>query len=294
MESGGMARRGNPEQNPTLRARRLAAELQRRREATGMSREEVARQLEWSTSTLFRIETGRNRPQPGNVRMLLELYGVTGPERDGLIQLTREARQPGWWHSFRDVLPNPYEVYIGLEAGAASIRNFEPVVVPGLLQTADYAREIFRNGPIELDPEEVERLLEVRMARQKILTRDDRPRLWAIIDEAVIHRAVGGSEVMRGQLRHLADAARQGKTTVQVVPYRAGAHAGTTGPFVILDYAEATDPAVVYVETLAGDIYLEERSDVDRYTLAFDRLVAAALHPDDSVQLIEQVASSLT
>jgi transcriptional regulator with XRE-family HTH domain len=294
MEFGGMARRGNPDQNPTLRARRLAAELQRRREATGMSREEVARQLEWSTSTLFRIETGRNRPQPGNVRMLLELYGVTGPERDGLIQLTREARQPGWWHSFRDVLPNPYEVYIGLEAGAASIRNFEPIVVPGLLQTADYARETFRNGPIELDPEEVERLLEVRLARQQILTRDDRPRLWAVIDEAVIHRTVGGSEVMRRQLQHLADAAQEGKTTVQVVPYRAGAHAGTTGPFVILDYTEATDPAVVYVETLAGDIYLEERSDVDRYTLAFDRLVAAALHPDDSVQLIEQMASSLT
>jgi hypothetical protein len=226
--------------------------------------------------------------------MLLELYGVTGPERDGLIQLTREARQPGWWHSFRDVLPNPYEVYIGLEAGAASIRNFEPIVVPGLLQTADYARETFRNGPIELDPEEVERLLEVRLARQQILTRDDRPRLWAVIDEAVIHRAVGGPEVMRGQLQHLADAARQGKTTVQVVPYRAGAHAGTTGPFVILDYAEVNDPAVVYVETLAGDIYLEERSDVDRYTLAFDRLVAAALHPDDSVQLIEHLASSLT
>ena len=284
----------NPDQNPTLRARRLAAELQRRREATGMSREEVARQLEWSTSTLFRIETGRNRPQPGNVRMLLELYGVTGPERDGLIQLTREARQPGWWHSFRDVLPNPYEVYIGLEAGAASIRNFEPVVVPGLLQTADYARETFRNGPIELDPDEVERLLEVRLARQQILTRDDRPRLWAVIDEAVIHRVVGGTEVMRGQLRHLADAAQQGKTTIQVVPYRAGAHAGAIGAFVILDFAEDTDPTVVYVETLAGDIYLEERSDVDRYTLAFDRLVAAALHPDDSVQLIEHVASSLT
>src|SRR5208282_580831 len=205
---GCQARRGDLGQNPTLRGRRLAMELQRRREATGMSREEVARQLEWSTSTLFRIETGRSRPQPGNVRMLLELYGVTGPERDGLIQLTREARQPGWWHSFRDVLPNPYEVYIGLEAGAASIRNFEPIVVPGLLQTADYAREIFRNGPIELDPDEVERLLEVRLARQQILAREDRPRLWAVIDEAVIHRVVGGPEVMRGQLRHLVESAQ--------------------------------------------------------------------------------------
>ena len=156
---------------------------------------EVARQLEWSTSTIFRIETGRSRPQPGNVRTLLELYGVTGAERDGLIQLTREARQPGWWHSFRDVLPHPYEVYIGLEAGAASIRNFEPVVVP---------------------------------------------------------------------LRHLAESAQQGRTTIQVVPYRADAHAGAIGAFVILDFPEASDPAVVYVETLAGDIYLEERSDVNR------------------------------
>jgi hypothetical protein len=166
--------------------------------------------------------------------------------------------------------------------------------VPGLLQTADYAREIFRNGPIELDPDGVERLVEVRLARQKILTRDNRPRLWAVIDEAVVRRVVGGTEVMRGQLRHLADSAQQGKTTVQVVPYRAGAHAGTTGPFVILDFEEPTDPAMVYVETLAGDIYLEERSDVNRYTLAFDRLRAASLHPDDSVQLIEQAASTLT
>jgi len=175
-----MARRGDPGQNPTLRGRRLAMELQRRREATGMSREEVARQLEWSTSTLFLIETGRSRPQPGNVRTLLELYGVTGAERDGLIQLTREARQPGWWHSFRAVLPNPYEVYIGLEAGAASIRNFEPVVVYGLLQTADYAREIFRNGPIELDPEEVERLLQVRLARQEVVDASGLSRLCVV------------------------------------------------------------------------------------------------------------------
>jgi transcriptional regulator with XRE-family HTH domain len=142
--------------SPTLRGRRLAVELMRRREASGLSREEVARRLEWSTSTSFRIETGRSRPQPGNVRVLLDLYGVTGPERDGLIQLAREARQPGWWHSFRDVLPNPYEVYIGLEAGAATIRNFEPVVIPGLLQTPDYAREMFRRGPRELDRDEVE------------------------------------------------------------------------------------------------------------------------------------------
>jgi transcriptional regulator with XRE-family HTH domain len=285
--------RHDPEQNPTLRARRLALELARRREAAGLSREDAASRLEWSTSTIFRIETGRSRPQPGNVRALLDLYGVTGAERDGLIQLAREARQPGWWHSFRDVLPNPYEVYIGLEGGAASIRNFEPVVVPGLLQTEEYARAMFRGGPRELDRDEVERRVEVRLARQGILAHDDRPRLWAVVDEAVIHRLVGGPAVMRDQLRHLVNAAEQGKTTIQVVPYRAGAHAGTTGPFVVLDFPEPADPAVVYVETLAGDIYLEQHADVDRYTLAFDRLLAAALHPDDSVRLIEQTADAL-
>ena len=289
-----MARSSNPEQNPTLRARRLALELLRRREAAGLTREEAARQLEWSTSTIFRIETGRSRPQPGNVRVLLELYGVSGPERDGLIRLAREARQPGWWHSFRDVLPNPYEVFIGLEAGAASIRNFEPIVIPGLLQTEEYARQTLRNGPGELDRDDIERLVQVRMERQRILGREDRPRLWAVVDEAVIRRAVGGPEVMREQLRHLIECAEHGKTTLQVVPFSAGAHAGTTGPFIILDFPEPTDPAVVYVETLAGDLYLEERADVDRYTLAFDRLLAAALHPDDSVRLVQEAARTLT
>jgi transcriptional regulator with XRE-family HTH domain len=259
-----------------------------------MSREEVARQLEWSASTIFRIETGRSRPQPGNLRMLLELYGVTGPERDGLIQLTRDARQPGWWHSFRDVLPDPYEVYLGLEAGAASIRHFEHVVVPSLLQTEDYAREMLRSDPRELDRDEVERRVDERLARQAILARDDRPRLWAVMDEAVIHRAVGGPEVMRRQLGHLADSAAQSKTVIQVVPYRAGAHAGATGPFVILNFDEPADPDVVYLETVAGDIYLEERSDVNRYALVFDRLLAATLHPDESVQLIERAADAMT
>jgi transcriptional regulator with XRE-family HTH domain len=289
-----MARSSNLDQNPTLRGRRLALELLRRREATGLSREEVARQLEWSTSTLFRIETGRSRPQPGNVKVLLELYGVTGPERDGLIRLSREARQPGWWHTFRDILPNPYEVYIGLEAGAASIRNFEPIVVPGLLQTEEYARQTFRNGPRELDRDDIERRVQVRRERQRVLAREDRPRLWAVLDEAVVRRMVGGPEVMREQHRHLIECAEQGKTTLQVVPFGAGAHAGTTGPFVILDFPEATDPTVVYVETLAGDIYLEAPTDVDRYTLAFARLLAAALPPDDSVRLVQQVADTMT
>lgn len=289
-----MAGRGGPERNPTLGGRRLALELMRRREAAGLSREEAARQLEWSTSTIFRIETGRTRPQPGNVRALLDLYGVTGAERDGLIQLSRDARKPGWWQSFRDVLADPYDVFIGLEAGAASIRNFEPILVPGLLQTEEYARQMIRGGPRELDREDIEGRVQVRMERQRLLTREDRPRLWAVIDEAVIHRVVGGPVVMREQLRQLVASAEQGKTTVQVVPFSAGAHAGTNGPFIVLDFPEPTDPDVVYVETLAGDVYLDAAVDVSRYTLAFERLVAAALHPDQSLRLIERAADALT
>jgi transcriptional regulator with XRE-family HTH domain len=280
--------------SPTLRARRLAIELTNRREAAGFSREEAARRLEWSTSTIFRIETGRSRPQPRSVRDLLDLYGVTGRERDGLIQLSREARQPGWWHSFRDVLANPYEVYIGLETSAASIRNFEPLIMPGLLQTADYARAMIRGGARELDRDEIERRVEVRMSRQQVLLREDRPRLWAVIDEAVIRRVVGSPAIMRTQLQHLVEAAEQGKTTIQVVPFSAGAHAGTSGPFVILGLPGPDEPDLIYVETLAGDIYLEDRNDVDRYTLAFDRLRATALHPDDSVALVQAAARSLS
>ncbi len=288
-----MTRRKDGGPGPTLRARRLAVELTSRREAAGLSREEVARRLEWSTSTIFRIETGRSRPQPRSVRDLMDLYGVTGSEREGLIQLAREARQPGWWHSFRDVLPNPYEVYIGLETGAVSIRNFEPLLIPGLLQTADYATAMVRGGARELDRDEIERRVEVRLSRQQVLLKEDRPRLWAVIDEAVIRRVVGSPAVMAAQLQQLAEAAEHGKTTLQVVPFSAGAHAGTSGPFVILGLPEPAEPDLVYVETLAGDIYLEERADVDRYTLAFDRLLAAALHPDDSIALVEAAARDL-
>ncbi|MER6817694.1 helix-turn-helix transcriptional regulator [Spirillospora sp. NPDC000708] len=289
-----MTRKQDQGHSPTLRARRLALELINRREAVGMTREEVTRRLEWSSSTLFRIETGRTKPQPRSVRELLDLYGVSEAEKEGLIQLAREARQPGWWHSFRDVLPNPYEVFIGLEAGAETIRAFEPLVIPGLLQTPEYARGMIRGGPQELDPEEIDRRVQVRVARQQILARADRPRLWVVLDEAALHRTVGGEETMRKQLAHLVEMSEQGKTTIQVVPFKAGAHAGTSGPFVILGFDQPTDPSVVYLETIPEGVYLEGASDVAAYILAFDRLLAAALHPDESISLIQRVADAST
>ncbi|RAY11771.1 transcriptional regulator [Actinomadura craniellae] len=287
-----MVRRQDRGRSPVLGARRLALELTKRREAAGLSREEVTRRLEWAGSTLFRIETGRTKPQPRSVRELLDLYNVTGAEKEGLLQLARDARKAGWWHSFRDVLPDPYQVFIGLEEGAVAVRTFEPLMVPGLLQTPDYARAMIRGGPQELDPDEIERRVEVRTARQELLNRPDRPRLWAVLDEAVLHRQVGGAAVMKHQLAHLIEMAEQGRTTIQVVPFAAGAHAGTTGPFVMLDFAEPTDPTVVYLESLPDGVYLEGASDIARFMIAFDRLLAAALHPDQSVTLIQRIADA--
>lgn len=287
-----MTRRQDQPHSPTLGSRRLALELIRRREAAGLTREEATRRLEWSNSTLFRIETGRTKPQPRSVRELLDLYGVSKTVKDGLIQLARDARRPGWWHSFRDVLPNPYEVFIGLEAGAATIRTFEPLMMPGLLQTPDYARAMIRGGPQELEPDEVGRRVEVRMARQRLLAEADRPRLWAVLDEAALHRTVGSKSIMRAQCEHLAEMSQQGRTTIQVIPFGAGAHAGTTGPFVVLDFDEPTDPAVVYLETIPEGVYLERGEDVRAFRIAFDRLLAVALPPDDSVSLIRRVAEA--
>ncbi|GLZ03962.1 transcriptional regulator [Actinomadura sp. NBRC 104412] len=288
-----MARQQDQGNSPTLLARRLAVELTARREAAGLTREEVTRRLHWAGSTLFRIETGRTKPQPRSVRELLDLYGVPTAEKEGLIQLARDARKPGWWHSFRGVLPNPYEVFIGLEAGATTIRTFEALVIPGLLQTPDYARAVIRSGRQELEPEEIERRVQVRVARQQILTRPDRPRLWAVVDEAVLHHMVGGRTIMRDQLDHLVGASEQGKTTIQVVPFTAGAHAGTSGPFVLLGFAEPAVPDVVYLETIPDGVYLEGARDVEAFMLAFDRLLAAALHPDDSIALIRRLADAM-
>lgn len=287
-----MTRRPGTGHSPTLLSRRLALELARCREARRLSRDEVTKRLEWSNTTLFRIETGRTKPQPRSVRELLDLYGIGGTTKEGLIQLARDARKPGWWHSFRDVLPNPYEAFIGLEAGASGIRTFETTMIPGLLQTADYARAMIRGGPQELDPDEIERRVEVRMARQEILNGADRPRLWTILDEAALHRTVGGSAIMRRQLVHLAEMSEQAKTMIQVVPFAAGAHAGVTGPFVVLDFAEPQDPDVIYLESVPEGVYLEDADDVGRFILAFDRLRAAAEHPDESIALIRKLADA--
>jgi transcriptional regulator with XRE-family HTH domain len=281
--------------SPTVRRRQLIAELKQLRETAGLTQDEVAERLDWHPTKVFRIETGRTGPHPNDVRVMLDIYGVTDrTQREALIQLAKDARKRGWWYSYRDVLPSRYEFYIGMEAEASSIRTFELAVIPGLLQIEDYARAMVRGGPLELDPEDIERRIEVRMTRQRILTMKNRPQLWAILDEAAIQRVVGGPEVMRGQLQHLIAASEQGKTTIQVVPYGVGAHPGTASSFIVLGFPKSTNVDVVYMETIGGNLWVDKAEDVQHYTTAFDHLRAVALSPDDTRDMLLAASEALT
>ncbi len=280
---------------PAVRRRQLMAELKRLRDAAALSQAEVADQLSWHATKVMRLETGRNAPHPNDVRVMLDLYGVTERERrDALIQLAKDAKQKGWWYSYRNWLLYRYDFFIGLESEASSIWNFELAMIPGLLQTEDYARAQIRGGPSELGSDAVERLVEVRMTRQQVLTREDRPQLWAILDEAAIRRVIGGPAAMRAQLERLAEATDDGRTTIQVVPYGAGAHPGTLGPFVILGFPEPHEPDLAYMETIGGNLYVDKPEEVRLYTTAFNHLRAVALSPADTGAMLNAAARELS
>ena len=279
---------------PTVRRRQLMAELKRLRDAAGLSQEAVAERLDWHPTQLMRIETGRTAPHPNDVRLMVEIYGLTDPDQvTALVKLARDARQRGWWYSYRDILLNRYDFFIGLESEAASIRWYELAMIPGLLQTADYARALIRGGPQELGPDDVDRRVEVRMTRQRVLTREDRPQLWTILDESVVRRVVGGSAVMHAQIEYLLAAADQARTTLQVVPYGAGPHPGLAGPFVVLGFDEPTEPDVVYLETVGGNLYVDKAEEVRLFATAFDHLRAVALSPDDTRAMLRAAADAL-
>jgi transcriptional regulator with XRE-family HTH domain len=281
--------------SPTVRRRQLVAELKRLRETADLTQDEVAQCLDWHHTKVFRIETGRTGPHPNDVRLMLDTYGVADQaRRDALIQLARDGRQHGWWYSYRDVLPGRYEFFVGLEEEAASIRAFELAVVPGLLQTEDYARALAHGGPMEFGFQEIERRIEVRMTRQQLLAKPDRPQLWAILDESAIRRIVGGPAVMRVQLQQMVAMSEQGKTTIQVVPYGVGAHSGTAGSFTILGFAGAGEIDVVYMETIGGNMSVDKAEEVQHYATAFDHLRAVALSPDDTRVMLLAVSEELT
>jgi transcriptional regulator with XRE-family HTH domain len=277
----------NERRSPTIRRRRLGAELRRHRDAAGVTIDVVADRLGCSASKVSRIETGHTSATPRDVQDMLDIYGVGATESDELVQISREARQKGWWHPYSTVLTG---AYVGLEAAARSIRAYEQQVVPGLLQTEDYAVAMIRAARPDITADEADRRVRVRMARQSLLIQDDPIDLWVVLDEAVVSRPVGGDAVMREQLRSLVDAAELPNVTLQVLPFAAGGHAGMDGTFAILDFPEVEDPDVVFAENATGGLFLEKNDELRKYVFIFDHIRATALPPEESIRMISKLA----
>ncbi|SNT62546.1 Helix-turn-helix domain-containing protein [Streptosporangium subroseum] len=281
----------SPTYSPTVRLRRLARELRKMREESGLGPEDAAARLGWSRSKVSRIETGRTRASAADVADACDLYGAGSSVRAGLIQLAKEVRQRGWWTAYADVFTGSY---IGLEDEATLIHQWEVQLVPGLLQTEDYARMVISAGrPQPHDADDVHRRVMARMARRTLLSRPDAPNLCAVLDEGAIRRPIGGPELMRNQLEALLIAARRPNVTIRILPYSIGAHAGLEGAFTVLSFAEEVDPDVAYVEGTAGDVYIESSDHVDRYKMAFARICDAALPPENSMGLIADTKERL-
>jgi hypothetical protein len=281
--------------SPTMRRRRLARELTRLREERGMTIRDAALTLEWDPSKLSRVEGLQRGIIIRDVRRLLNLYEVTDEaQREALFELTREAKQRGWWQAYADVMPSEYANLIGLEAEAAEIGTYQPELIHGLLQTEDYARAVIRAGRPGDTPEQVDQRVEIRMTRQQILDRDDPPRLRAVLNEAAVRRVVGGPDVMRAQLAALTAERDRSNVTVQVLPFTAGEHpAMASGPFVLLEFAQAADPGVVTAENLTGSLSLDAPDDFRNYARAFGFLQAAALGPRESRDMLITLAGQI-
>ena len=279
--------------SPTVRRKRLGIELRRLREQASLTCEEVGERLECSGTRISRIETGRMGIKPGDVRELLEVYGVAGTEADSLVQLAREARRKGWWHTYGQVLPTWFEAYVGLEGEAVRLRDFQPLVIPGLLQTEDYARAVLRAAPNAGSAEDIDRQVALRMERQAILGQASPPDLWVVLGEGVLRVNVGGASIMRAQLRRLTDVAERSGVTLQVLPFTTGAYVHPISPFTVLDFSDIADPTVVYLEHLTGSLFLEHPDEVRRYTVVFDHLRAEALGTGPSIDLIGRLTAEL-
>jgi transcriptional regulator with XRE-family HTH domain len=270
--------------SPTVRRRELGALLRGLRIEKGLTVEEVAERLLCSPSKVSRMETGHGVAAPRDIRDLCDLYEVRDQaERDRMMQLSHESKRHGWWQSY-DL---PYSTYVGLEVEALSISDFQSSVVPGLLQTADYARAGHEGAMPRLSAADIERRIEAKLTRQALLTQADPPSFKAVLDEAVLHRVVGGPHVMRVQLERLIEAARLPNVTLQVITFDVGAHPGLESNFNILDLPATS--GVVFVEGLVGSIYLERPDDVDRYRRVFARLQEIALSPKDTIAAIARI-----
>jgi transcriptional regulator with XRE-family HTH domain len=277
-----------PGTGSTIRSRRLGQRLRDLRERTGLSPEEAASRLGWSRPKLVRFETAVQVAKAADITAMCELYGAASDERALLAQLAAEAGKRGWWTAYGDVFTGSY---VADEAEAARIRTWQPLLIPGLLQTEQYAWAVIQTGRAE-SPDDAQRRVMARMARRTLLSRADAPQFDAIIDEAALRRPVGGTEVMREQLRELLRS--RPNVTVRVVPFRAGVHPGLEGGFVLLDFpADTSFPTEVYAESIAGDLYPESADQIARISLAYERIGQVALPPDESATLIRQITEEL-
>lgn len=274
----------------TVRRRRLAAEVRRLREGAGLTEEEVAERLDWSSSKLSRIELHRTGLKPHDLARLLELYQVSEAHREELLALAREPRRKGWWEAYSDALPEEYAAFIGLEADAESESGWSPDIVYGLLQTEDYARAMIRaHMGSSISPDDIERRVETRMVRQHVVTHDEPIRLSVVLDESALLRRFGSESVMRKQMERLVETSQLPNVNLQVLPLK-GLHPVGTGHFVILKFAPAHGTRlndVVYIEQLTRSaLYVEDEVDTSEYSVAFGRLIAEALDPAKSRKLI--------
>ncbi|MFF6997567.1 helix-turn-helix domain-containing protein [Streptomyces sp. NPDC008313] len=275
--------------NPTVRRRRLGQELRRLRELKGMTAEEVAERLLVSQSKISRLENGRRSISQRDVRDLCGVYEVEDHRIvDSLMQMAKDSRQQGWWHSFGDI---PYSVYIGLETDAASLRVYDPQVVPGLLQTRPYAEALIAGALPETAAGDIDKRVQVRLRRQERISAPENPlRLWTVLDEAALRRVVGNRSLMREQLEHLVEQSQLPHVTVQVIPFEMGAHPGLNGQYAILEFPDAADSSVVYIEGVTSDLYLEKAADVQKYSVMYEHLRAQALNVEQSLQFITKIA----
>ena len=272
----------------------LGSKLRQLREDAGITREDAGYAIRASSAKIGRLELGKVASKERDVADLLTLYGVTdADERESFLTLARQANAPGWWREYGDVLPNWFQTYLGLEQAASCIRVYEPQLVPGLLQTEDYARAIMLIRHLHVSAEEVERRIALRMARQEFLTQPGAPGLWVALDEAALRRPLGDWTIQRAQLLHLIEMAQLPNVTLQVVPFEAGGHAAAGGPFTILRFSEPDLPDIVYLEHLTNAVYLDKKRDTVDYLAIMDNLCIQAESPTGTMKFLQRIVDEI-
>ncbi|MGW0572954.1 helix-turn-helix domain-containing protein [Streptomyces tauricus] len=271
----------------------LGRRLQELRQSAGLTAVEAGRRLRQAHTSVTRMEQAKVSLKWATVKAMLEIYGVAPAEAAEFLALTEKANASGWWQSYRDALPAWFAVHVSLETSATHIRGYEPAVVPGLLQTADYARDVLRLNRPHPTQEELARRVELRMERQSLLTRVEAPHLWVIMDETVLRRPVGEAPVMRAQMDRLIEAASLPNITLQVSPFSAGLHPGAFGPFTIFRFPMPDFPDIVCTDNLGGATYSEDRDEVALHREIVDRMSAQALSPDRSKKYLADVREEM-